>query len=783
MKLLFALIVSVGFAAAQSNELQLCDQQANPHCILWNAGSTLAADKTITGPVLPLTGDTMTGMIRLSGGYGNSIVASIGSNYEADTTSSSLQSLTDCTFPAAFNGGLTYNLGDVVSSGGTTYTSLANSNTGNTPPNATWWTPACVDDRTRIDWFGMEGDFIRIKGKGNNTIGDYFDWTRFTAASSALPLHQVNFNDSSFNTLIHIDESVLGYPLATFDFAGTTRWGLGATVDVGITRNAANVLEVDNGTPIGSGGSYASLKLQNVTVNGACTGCPWTVSSGNIYPTANTDLVLVGRNTADSSGAWLEIAGSGSVGSINAGGVIQSVATGTNLAFQANSGTFQVLGNGLVGAANYNVGTSGVIEWNGQSAFRYNSGHVQFSDDGSTWNNIAGGTSQWTLTGTYLYPNSTSDVVGVGRTTDDSSGAAFQVNGGGNFSTVVQSPIVRVATSADHFDWYQNGTAHDFRLLDGSAHVLANYTNGTASWQLGDWLINVKDFYLNDPINSFVFASLTNSSSGTSTNYRGRLTLNDEPASTSIILDANQAGGGNPEMLMNAVGSIRRTSSTVLQWSNDGSTWNNFAVAPVSSVTGSGSGISVSPTTGAVVVQNTGVTSAVAGTAISVSGATGAVTINNTGVTAVTGTSSGVLVNGGTSSATGSVSLSLDSSLQIAGQYYSTASGTNNSFLNNNMQILGNGNMGTNGYVNAIQGFGVNGVSNAISNANVFVGQGINLGGAGAIFIADNSGNVLSAGYIGAGTVFKVGGVTGISGETITTSGGTRHISGGIIVP
>lgn len=57
--------------------------------------------------------------------------------------------------------------------------------------------------------------------------------------------------------------------------------------------------------------------------------------------------------------------------------------------------------------------------------------------------------------------------------------------------------------------------------------------------------------------------------------------------------------------------------------------------AGVSSVTGSGSGISVSPTTGAVVVSNTGVTSNVAGTGISVSGATGAVTITNTGVTSI----------------------------------------------------------------------------------------------------------------------------------------------------
>ena len=73
--------------------------------------------------------------------------------------------------------------------------------------------------------------------------------------------------------------------------------------------------------------------------------------------------------------------------------------------------------------------------------------------------------------------------------------------------------------------------------------------------------------------------------------------------------------------------------------------------APVSSVSGSGAGISVSPTTGAVVVSNTGVTSNVAGTGISVSGATGAVTITNTGVTSiVAGTA--ITVSGSTGAVT-----------------------------------------------------------------------------------------------------------------------------------
>ena len=64
-----------------------------------------------------------------------------------------------------------------------------------------------------------------------------------------------------------------------------------------------------------------------------------------------------------------------------------------------------------------------------------------------------------------------------------------------------------------------------------------------------------------------------------------------------------------------------------------------------------GTAISISGATGAVTINNAGVTSAVAGTAISVSGATGAVTFNNTGVTSnVAGT--GISVSGATGAVT-----------------------------------------------------------------------------------------------------------------------------------
>jgi hypothetical protein len=73
----------------------------------------------------------------------------------------------------------------------------------------------------------------------------------------------------------------------------------------------------------------------------------------------------------------------------------------------------------------------------------------------------------------------------------------------------------------------------------------------------------------------------------------------------------------------------------------------------VTSVTSGGPGITCIPTTGAVVVDNTGVTSLVAGTAMSISGATGAVTVNNAGVTSLAA-GPGIAV----SAATGGVTVS-----------------------------------------------------------------------------------------------------------------------------
>ena len=101
---------------------------------------------------------------------------------------------------------------------------------------------------------------------------------------------------------------------------------------------------------------------------------------------------------------------------------------------------------------------------------------------------------------------------------------------------------------------------------------------------------------------------------------------------SSNVTFANVTATGNLSnnyyTLANAVG----TNGQVLTTNGAGNTaWTTVSsLGLVNSVSGSGAGISVSPTTGAVVVSNTGVTSIVAGTNITVSSATGAVTINST---------------------------------------------------------------------------------------------------------------------------------------------------------
>lgn len=454
MKRILGVFLFAAAAFAQSNVLVLCDQQAAQHCFSLYAPASLPADYAAILPsnnaagylhndgsgnltwagALPLTGGTMTGAITLAGGFGNGLVVNYGTNIVGipDPTGTYHQSQDDCANPPAYIGGHTYNIGDIASSGGTTYTSSTNGNT-TAPPGANWMGvpgySACIDDRPRFDWYGIEVNFLRIKGKGasysggvwtNASTGDYFDLTRYQASGAILPPHMFQLVDSSFQTLLLVDERT-GLASTQWGFTGAITASAGFISNLGYYSATAayNVFSAPNGgfaglrttvsdsmlmaslggaTPAsGCGSGFGGLGYKSASTYYYCNGSAWTtfdfsaaggasqwtLTGSLLYPNSTSTKVLVGRNTDDGSGAMLQL-----TGNLNASGIVQSYATGTNVALQVNSGTFQVLGNGLVGAANYNVGTSGVIEWNGQQALRYSGGHLQFSDNGSSWANI-----------------------------------------------------------------------------------------------------------------------------------------------------------------------------------------------------------------------------------------------------------------------------------------------------------------------------------------------------------------------------------------------------------
>jgi hypothetical protein len=102
----------------------------------------------------------------------------------------------------------------------------------------------------------------------------------------------------------------------------------------------------------------------------------------------------------------------------------------------------------------------------------------------------------------------------------------------------------------------------------------------------------------------------------------------------------------------------------------------------VNTLTGVGAGLTIAGSASNVLIQNTGVTSAVAGAGISVSAATGAVTIANTGVTsAVAGT--GIVI----SPATGAVSINNSGVLSVAAGTAISVTGAANSPVVNNTGV------------------------------------------------------------------------------------------------
>jgi len=651
LKIITTCLLAATAALSQTNQVQICDQQATPNCITLQAPAALTGSYPLILPgangagmlsndgaghlswasvsgYLPLTGATMTGAISLSGGFGNGILINYGTNIEAipDFTGTYHQSQDNCTFPPAYSSSRTYNLGDIASFGGTTYTSSTNGNTGHPPPNSSYWLGApgisvCIDDRPRMDWFGGEWNFVRIKGKGatlsggvwtNASIGNYFDLTRY-GPTGVLPLGQMQLVDSSFNTLWLVDETA-GYPNVKYTYTGLVGIGMTPTYYLDV-NGAARATGLMVAMPLGNDGSGYSAQFGG--------GLEMTAPAGNILSKGTSWNAIVA----------------------NAGGVAGNA--------------LYALGSSIAPA------TPGA----GYGGLGWKSGSVYWYWNGSSWASVdlsatgSGVTSVSAGTGISVSGTTAVTVTNTGVTSLGGSTGALNLAAGNGIS--ISGLTVGLQSSINIAGQYQStATGTNNAFVGSNFQILGNGTFGTNSY------VNAaQGFYVN----------------------------------------------GVP--VINSSG----------QWVNGGM---------VMSLGG-----------------YTGALNLAAGTGISVSG----LTITNTGVASLGGFSGALSLVAGNGISISGLTVGLQSSLSIAGQYQSTATGANNAFVGANFQILGNGTFGTNSYVNAATGFYANGVQ-VINAAQQWVGgfvntsSGFGVTSGGSLYSGQTWSVVFSGGFSIAGT-------------------------------
>lgn len=679
---------------------------------------------------LPTTGGTMTGQLTLQSGCPTWCMGALylpyGSNLEMQPSPTSGQS-TMCTATGA---------------------------------------PATCPDTTLVDYFGFEGVFFRMKGGG-----DYFDWTRWTSGTSALPTHQLNLNNSSFVNLLNVNDS-FGAGMTQFNFTGFINSSLQIKSSQGMD---APIYKLDNGTDyfewINTGLGAHHFQIQdsssntlldytdttgnplngtftfdgNVTVTGTCTGCG---AAGGGVTNVNPTAPIV----ASITGATMSIS------------CPTCTSTGTTAVTSLTGTANQVLVNGMAGTP-----VAGVVTLTLPQNLGLTSANVQF-----------GGLC---LNMQVLTPPGC-----------NGDGYLLQLNGG--MEVIGQNTIF----------WKTCTVNNCVNAATGGVTSGTGYWTGASPLQV----ISANGQYVGTAVNvtGTVQSQVTSSTANAFISGSGAFTVSGSGAIRGSTVNVAAAG----TYQFNASPAFRYTGTVPtgnVQFSNDGgTTWSNIGSGGAGGVTSvtQGTGISVSPTTGAVVVANTGVLS-VTGSAnmVAVSGATGNVTFTLPQAIATVSTPQfgGLTVNkpndggGYLFQILGGIEISGQNSLFFGGpQGACTAAncinvasggitagtgywiGVNQEISPaNGGQFVGPGGVNTTGTItsqNFLQSGGAGiyvATTQVISNAGggQFVGPG-------GVF---TSGSVV-ANAVGSGTSFNVGSNTGIT-RNIVIGGCTINVAGGIV--
>ncbi len=505
-----------------SGVLKYCSAASGTTCSTWTSlasGSTVGFGALTTGVNTTATmtvgsggsivsSSATAGVVSANQINGTSL-ASLGTGLVKNTTSTGVPSI------AAY--------GDIVGlfSGGSgcTGTNVLAANGTCVAPGVSYWTlagtgpynlfPSSTAYRLSVgETTNNSGAALEVNGSitmlGNSTITAYT--TAAPSTAIALQTQYYNGSTSTYNFSVDYLGDVSGEGFA--NFLGGYKVGGSTVVD-----------------------SAGNMTTQNLTVHGTCTGCGvssnWTLGGSNLYPNSTGYSVLVGE-TSNSSGAQLEV--NGSISTQGTSSVVQCTATGTNLCFKSSTSNFEVNGNGVVSAASY-VNAIGGYQVNGVtiigstgavttplldlSAITGSTQCLEVNTLGlvfGTGSPCGSGSSNWTLSGSNLYPNSTGYNVLIGETSN-SSGALLEVNG--SISTQGSSSTIQCTATGTNL-CLKSGNSN-FEVNGNGVVSAASYVNAIGGYQVNSVpVINTsQQFTGNGAVTPLVYTGGNTSDDGT----------------------------------------------------------------------------------------------------------------------------------------------------------------------------------------------------------------------------------------------------------------------------